>query len=138
MTHADLVCVTLQALAEGCQKEAATKLMLSTVVGLGSDAVPNVKFNVAKTLMRIGQWLDSQSIQTQVKPVLEKLKQDSDADVSYFAIEAMEGRLIPSHFSFSPNTFIPYHQKKIIGLCHCLITRQFHSCIDYIKRSLLL
>lgn len=79
-----------QTLAEGCQKESATKLMLSTVIGLGSDAVPNVKFNVAKTLMRIGQWLDTTSIQQQVKPVLEKLKQDPDTDVQHFALEAME------------------------------------------------
>lgn len=84
--------MTLQTLAEGCQKESATKLMLSTVVGLASDAVPNVKFNVAKTLMRIGQWLDQPSIQQQVKPVLEKLKQDSDSDVQYFAAEAMDSK----------------------------------------------
>ena len=64
--------------------------MLSTVVGLASDAVPNVKFNVAKTLMRIGQWLDQPTIQQQVKPLLEKLKQDTDSDVQYFAAEAMD------------------------------------------------
>lgn len=83
----------LQTLAEGCQKEAATKLMLSTVVGLASDAVPNVKFNVAKTLMRIGQWLDQPTLQQQVKPVLEKLRQDTDSDVQYFAAEAMDSEL---------------------------------------------
>lgn len=79
-------------MAEGCQKESATKLMLSTVVGLASDNVPNVKFNVAKTLMRIGQWLDHATIQQQVKPVLEKLRQDADSDVSYYAGEAMESK----------------------------------------------
>ena len=64
--------------------------MMPTVIGLASDSVPNVKFNVAKTLMRIGQWLDQATIQQQVKPVLEKLKQDADSDVQYFAAEAIE------------------------------------------------
>lgn len=84
------VTYNLQTLAEGCQKESATKLMLTTVVGLAADPVPNVKFNVAKTLMRVGQWLDTASIQQQVKPVLDKLKQDPDSDVQYFAVEAIE------------------------------------------------
>jgi len=64
--------------------------MLTTVVALASDPVPNVKFNVAKTLMRISPWLDQASIQQHVKPVLEKLKQDSDSDVQYYALEAMD------------------------------------------------
>lgn len=67
--------------------------MLATVVGLGSDPVPNVKFNVAKTLMRIGQWLDQSTIQQHVKPVLEKLRHDPDSDVQFFALEAIESTL---------------------------------------------
>lgn len=81
-------------LSEGCAKESATKVMLPTVIGLGSDSVPNVKFNVAKTLARIGQYLDQQTLQQQVKPVLEKLKTDKDLDVQYFAIEAMESEYL--------------------------------------------
>ena len=33
----------------------------------------------------------SSAIQNQVRPLLEKLKADSDMDVQFFAVEALEG-----------------------------------------------
>lgn len=36
--------------------------------------------------------LSSSALQTQVKPVLEQLKADSDMDVKYFAQEALTGK----------------------------------------------
>ena len=50
---------------------------------------PNVRYNVAKSLQKIGSILDNSTLQTKVKPILEKLTQDQDMDVKYFAQEAL-------------------------------------------------
>ena len=47
-----------------------------------------VRFNVAKTLHHIISVLPSSATQGQVKPCLEKLNNDADFDVRYFASEA--------------------------------------------------
>lgn len=65
--------------------------MLPTVLAMANDNVANVRFNVAKTLQRIGPYLEPNAVQTQVKPVLDKLNTDSDVDVKYFASEAIAG-----------------------------------------------
>lgn len=84
--------------------------MLPTVLSMASDSVANVRFNVAKTLQKIGpivaqsyvtiNWLNkeiffeylfiySAAVKSQIKPVLDKLNTDTDVDVKYFAAEAM-------------------------------------------------
>ena len=65
--------------------------MLPTVLLMSNDNVANVRFNVAKTLQKIGPFLKPNSVQTQVKPVLDKLNTDTDVDVKYFASEAIAG-----------------------------------------------
>ncbi len=44
----------LQLLSEACGPDATVKLMLPTVITMGNDAVANVRFNVAKTLQKMG------------------------------------------------------------------------------------
>ena len=44
------------------------------VLAAGNDAVANVRFNVAKTLQKIGPVLDAPTIQSQFRPALERLK----------------------------------------------------------------
>jgi len=80
---------SINVLANACGPEITTKLMLPTVISLGADSVANVRFNVAKTLQKIGPILDQNTLQTQVKPCLDKLQNDSDVDVRYFAKEAI-------------------------------------------------
>ncbi|XP_074991115.1 serine/threonine-protein phosphatase 2A 65 kDa regulatory subunit A alpha isoform isoform X3 [Calonectris borealis] len=82
-----LFCINV--LSEVCGQEITTKQMLPTVLRMAADAVANVRFNVAKSLQRIGPILDSGTLQNEVKPVLEKLTQDQDVDVKYFAQEAL-------------------------------------------------
>lgn len=65
--------------------------MLPTVLTMATDNVANVRFNVAKTLQRIGPFLEPTAVQAQVKPILDKLNADSDVDVKYFASEAIAG-----------------------------------------------
>lgn len=84
-----LFCINV--LAEVCGPEITTKVMLPTVLGMATDNVANVRFNVAKTLQKIGPYLEPCAVQAQVKPVLDKLNTDSDVDVKYFASEAIAG-----------------------------------------------
>lgn len=47
------------------------------------------------------------ALQTEVKPVLEKLATDTDMDVKYFAQEAISGQ----YFSLNDVTHVSYHLK---------------------------
>ncbi|XP_077985024.1 serine/threonine-protein phosphatase 2A 65 kDa regulatory subunit A beta isoform-like isoform X1 [Glandiceps talaboti] len=83
-----LFCVNVLANAVG--PEVTVKLMLPVVLSLATDGVANVRFNVAKTLQKVGPILDANTLKSQVKPCLDKLNSDADVDVKYFAQEAME------------------------------------------------
>lgn len=82
-----LFCINV--LSEVCGQDITTKHMLPTVLRMAGDPVANVRFNVAKSLQKIGPILDNSTLQSEVKPVLEKLTQDQDVDVKYFAQEAL-------------------------------------------------
>ncbi len=53
-------------MAEACGTEITERLMLPTVLTMASDAVANVRFNVAKTLSLLGPKLGSSVMQSQV------------------------------------------------------------------------
>ncbi|XP_078093139.1 uncharacterized protein LOC144508703 [Mustelus asterias] len=55
-----LFCVN--ALYDVCGKDITTKIMLPTILRMGSDPVANVRFNVAKTLQRIGPIMDYNAV----------------------------------------------------------------------------
>jgi hypothetical protein len=80
-----------QVLAEACGPEISERLMLPTVLNLAGDPVPNVRFNIAKCLAAIGPKLNSSCLQSQIKPCLNKLGDDADFDVRFFASEAVTG-----------------------------------------------
>lgn len=90
--------IVLKVLAEVCGPDITTKIMLPTVLAMTNDNVANVRFNVAKTLQRIGPYLEPSAVQSQVKPVLDKLNTDPDVDVKYFASEAIAG-IAGKHFN---------------------------------------
>ncbi|XP_042815409.1 serine/threonine-protein phosphatase 2A 65 kDa regulatory subunit A beta isoform isoform X4 [Panthera tigris] len=77
------------ALSEACGQEITTKHMLPVVLKMAGDQVANVRFNVAKSLQKIGPVLNTDALREEVKPVLQKLGQDEDVDVKYFAQEAI-------------------------------------------------
>ena len=83
-----LFCINV--LAEACGRDLTTKHLLPVVLTSSDDTVANVRFNVAKTLEKIGPVLEASTIQTQFKPALVKLSADSDADVRFFSTQAME------------------------------------------------
>lgn len=47
-----------QALSEACGQDITTKQMLPVVLKMSNDQVANVRFNVAKSLQKIGPILD--------------------------------------------------------------------------------
>ena len=68
--------------------------VLPTVLGLKDDTIPNVRFNVAKSLEVLASILKNDKtcvelIQSQVAPALQKLSDDSDVDVKWFANKAL-------------------------------------------------
>lgn len=66
--------------------------MLPTVLTMANDSVANVRFNVAKTLTIVGPKLNAASMQSQVKPTITKLNEDTDFDVRFYASEAATGK----------------------------------------------
>ncbi|EIN13734.1 Ser/Thr protein phosphatase 2A regulatory subunit A [Punctularia strigosozonata HHB-11173 SS5] len=60
---------------------------------LAADPIPNIRFNVAKCLEVVGTSYGpdgAELAQTRVKPLLEQQKNDTDADVRYFAARALQ------------------------------------------------
>ena len=61
---------------------------------LANDPIPNIRFNVAKSLEVLAMTFNSTKegrdlIEQQVIPALEQQKGDQDADVRYFAARAL-------------------------------------------------
>lgn len=54
--------IVSQALSEACGQEITTKQMLPVVLKMSNDQVANVRFNVAKSLQKIGPVLDSKYV----------------------------------------------------------------------------
>lgn len=64
--------------------------MLGVCLNMASDKVPNVRFNVARTLQTIIPKLDPNVVRVHIKPCLEKLqKEDTDTDVKQYATQAL-------------------------------------------------
>ncbi|XP_071495704.1 serine/threonine-protein phosphatase 2A 65 kDa regulatory subunit A beta isoform-like [Diadema antillarum] len=82
-----LFCINV--LIDVVESEVLSKDMLPIVTALATDAVANVRFNVAKTLQKLGPKVDQSLCVAHVKPVLEKLSGDGDVDVKFYAEEAM-------------------------------------------------
>ena len=69
--------------------------VLDTVIRLAADPIPNIRFNVAKTLDIITTVMvanpEGQEVsKTTIMPILQQLNADNDADVRYFSGKAME------------------------------------------------
>lgn len=69
--------------------------ILDTLLQLGQDPIPNIRFNVAKSLevlaTTFGNTPDgARLVKQRVVPILEAQKNDQDADVRYFATKALQ------------------------------------------------
>ncbi|KNC77215.1 hypothetical protein SARC_10323 [Sphaeroforma arctica JP610] len=64
--------------------------MLPVILQLANDAVPNVRFNVARTLkVCVENIQDKTVVQSNIVPVLNTLEADADMDVKYYAHQAL-------------------------------------------------
>lgn len=61
--------------------------LLPLVLEMATDAVPNVRFTVARTLHMIRPRLQSLGLQEQVSTVLQSMSEDADKDVRYFSLQ---------------------------------------------------
>ncbi|KGB79077.1 protein phosphatase 2 (formerly 2A), regulatory subunit A [Cryptococcus deuterogattii 99/473] len=69
--------------------------VLDAALNLANDAIPNIRFNVAKCLETLASVLaqtpeGQELVHRRVVPALRKLQEDQDADVRYFATKAYE------------------------------------------------
>ena len=72
--------------------------VLQTLLSLVSDPIPNIRFNVAKTLEVVattyGTIPEGQALaKEKIVPAVQSLQNDPDADVRYFANRALERTL---------------------------------------------
>jgi serine/threonine-protein phosphatase 2A regulatory subunit A len=63
--------------------------LLPLVLRMAQDKVANIRFNVAKTLQALIPHIDAATVQSRVKPCLQKLTEDSDRDVKFYATQAL-------------------------------------------------
>ena len=80
---------TITALATTVGNDLLLDTMLPIVLQMGTDPVPNIRFNVAKTLQLLLPLLDATFTQQRVKPCLQSLLEDADQDVRFFAGQAL-------------------------------------------------
>ena len=85
----------LTALVPVVNHDVITALILPFILPLTEDAVPNIRFNVAKSLAVIAAALEEKKgpidlITSQLIPSLQTLAQDEDFDVTYFATQSLE------------------------------------------------
>ncbi|KAL0483370.1 serine/threonine-protein phosphatase 2A regulatory subunit [Acrasis kona] len=79
----------ISVLASVLNGELIAEKMLGVALNMSKDPVPNIRFNVAKTLQIIIPRVEPRIVQDQIRPCLTVLSQDDDPDVKYFAAQAL-------------------------------------------------
>ena len=84
-------CSLYEVLADALHGELIQLELLPPLLNMASDPVPNIRFNVAKTLGKLAPRVGAEVITTEIAPCLSHLiATDSDRDVKYFARKALE------------------------------------------------
>ena len=65
--------------------------VLPLVLSMAADPVPNIRFNVSKTLATLAPRLAGGAIDDLVRPALNTLIEDPDRDVRFFTRKAIAG-----------------------------------------------
>jgi serine/threonine-protein phosphatase 2A regulatory subunit A len=87
-----------QTIAPSLNLEIVAVEVIGPLLKLATDVIPNIRFNVAKSLevlaITYGKSAEGhQLVQQKILPVLEQQKNDQDADVRYFATRALQRAL---------------------------------------------
>ncbi|KAA6400935.1 MAG: putative Serine/threonine-protein phosphatase 2A 65 kDa regulatory subunit A [Streblomastix strix] len=80
----------VQSLSTAFSGEDIESNLLPIINPLVRDNVPNIRFNLARTLRHLADKLSSDVIKTKIQPVLEHLLLDKDKDVKFFAQQALQ------------------------------------------------
>lgn len=69
--------------------------IIDTLLQLGQDPIPNIRFNVAKSLEVLATTFGNnpdgkELVRSKVVPMLEAQQKDPDADVRFFASKALQ------------------------------------------------
>jgi len=75
--------------AAATKQEFVVTMILPAISTLSTDKVANIRISVAIILQRLCGFVDKGVIDSHIKPMLEKLKEDADVDVSDFAKDAL-------------------------------------------------
>ncbi|KAK4361978.1 hypothetical protein RND71_017219 [Anisodus tanguticus] len=63
---------------------------LPVILAASKDSVPNVRLNVAKVLKSLASAVDQSVVEKSIRPCLNELEENEDADVQYYAKEALQ------------------------------------------------
>ncbi|KAI9314503.1 armadillo-type protein [Dichotomocladium elegans] len=93
--HRMIVIFALTIMAEALPIDTVRDSVMPTVIEMSNDPIPNIRFNVAKSLeTMIPLFKQNKATATLVsslaRPTLEKLSGDTDGDVRFFANRALE------------------------------------------------
>eukprot|EP00743_Colponemidia_sp_Colp-15_P001721 GILK01001880.1.p1 GENE.GILK01001880.1~~GILK01001880.1.p1 ORF type:complete len:597 (+),score=99.77 GILK01001880.1:60-1793(+) len=82
--------LALPVLASSLSSDDIAQSMLPVLLRAAKDPVPNIRFVVAKTIIKLIPCLDATVLNSQIRPCLNEMQQDSDRDVVYYARQAAQ------------------------------------------------
>ena len=71
-------------------EQVCTQMFVPLLQQMANDYVPNVRFNVCKTLERIAPLISKEVMGRTVLPLLTTLANDTDTDVQFFAKRCLD------------------------------------------------
>lgn len=80
---------SLAAVMQHLDKEKVTAHILPIFVKACKDEIPNVKFCVTKIIINKKQYIDANQFNSVLLPLLKEMANDTDKDVVYFALHAI-------------------------------------------------
>jgi len=100
----------LQTLAQVATPPVLANVIIPTVLQLSNDPIPNIRFNVAKSIEILSPALKNPDlvslVNDQIKPTLTRLHDDSDVDVKYFSARAIAACGWSGRYGIEPLGFI--------------------------------
>ena len=80
-------------MAHAVNAEVLRDLIVPTISGLSTDPIPNIRFNVAKSMEQLIPLMKKTDliplVNDPIKPALQRLTEDADQDVRFFAQRAL-------------------------------------------------
>jgi serine/threonine-protein phosphatase 2A regulatory subunit A len=88
--HRVAVIRALTLLASAAGPDACLNTIMPVLKSSARDAVPNVRFGVAKALGEVALGLDQAAVDGEIRPALKELETDEDSDVRFYAGQSLQ------------------------------------------------